>query len=262
MCDLSAGFAGEWDYVVGFEAVDYTAILVFGIEHGFKSGVIEVCGEVGESAVGDCLIGPQFVTGMEEVGYDGECVDSVEGAVFDADVVEAKVVGVYLESVGAFFVVGVEVDVVIQGEVVDHLCNGDVDEVAGILCATQIFAEYLHEECLAGSFLALEHDIFMELIAAAGEHFFGERASIEIVQEKAEDVAVVLVDFEAPILRFEYYFVGDEHYQCGVSLINIRVGEILSVDICLPDFFCGSSYGAIEGQPRFGLFTISTSEGV
>ncbi len=175
---------------------------------------------MGEASVGDGGVAPQFVASVEEVVDYGCGVDTVERAVFHADVVEAQVEGLDLEAGAAVFVVGVEVDVVVDGEVVYHLSDGYVVEEPWVGCEAEVFGEYLHYHSLADTYAALEHDVFVEFLATAGEHFFGEGALVEVVEEEAEDVAVVVVDVEAAALWGEDNLVGNGDEEFAVRLID------------------------------------------
>ena len=55
--------------------------------------------------------------------------------------------------------------------------------------------------------------MFVELVATAGEHSFGQRAVVEVVEEEPQDVAVVVVDYECAVLVSEHDVVGDPQ-QC------------------------------------------------
>lgn len=88
MSILSPGFTGEGDYVVGFEAVNDAAVLVFGCELGRELLVGEVGGEVCETACVLAEVSPDLVAGVEEVTDDCLGVDAVKGTVVDADVIE------------------------------------------------------------------------------------------------------------------------------------------------------------------------------
>lgn len=86
---LSAAFACQGDYVVGFEPVDNATVGIFLTEFFFQRVVVEVGCEMGEFSVEFNFVGPDFVAGVEEVADDGIGVYAVERAVIYADVVEA-----------------------------------------------------------------------------------------------------------------------------------------------------------------------------
>ena len=206
----------------------------------FKLFDRKVGGEVG-AATFVCVKCPYFVAGMQEVVDDGECVDAVEGAVFDADVVEAKVVRSDGEATAVFFVVCVSVDVVVYGEVVDHLRDRDVVEEARVVGSSEVFAEALHQEGFAGTYGSLYEDVFVQFVSARGEDLFGEGASVEVVEEESQDVAVVVVDFKSTVLGGEDDVVGDPYEEFAVRFVYVGVGEVCAGDfVACDDVLCAS----------------------
>ncbi len=200
----AAARTGHGDDVIGLEAVDDASVVVFLAELLSQLVVVEIGGEVGEAPL-EGFVGPYLVAGVKEVADHGVGVDAVEGTVVETDVVEADVDGVDLEAAAVLFVVGVLVDVVVNREVVDHLGDGDVDEVAGVVGAPQVFGEYLHEHGLAHSYPTLQKNVFVELVTTVGEYILAQGAVVEVVEEEAHDILVVVVENELTALGREYY---------------------------------------------------------
>lgn len=199
---LSTACAGEFDDVVGLESVDGTVV---GVGEFFGERLLgEVCGEVSATAP----LGPYLVSCMKKLSDEAFAVLPEESLCLQSDVVEADIGGaaavesiVFLDS-GAV-VVGVAVEVVVDGVVVDHLGDGDIEEEVGVLCPAQIFGEDLHQECLAYTFVATDKERFGEFAALGGEDVFGEGAVVEVVEQKGDDLSVAVVDDELASLRGE-----------------------------------------------------------
>ena len=142
---LSSAFSHKGYYVVSFETVNETAETVIALEPLLKFVVVEVCGEVGKLAV----LRPNLVASVQELIGEETCVHAEESAVLYADVVEAHVLWVALETTALLLVVGETVEVVVNGVVIDHLRDRQVPEETRVVGALEILAEDLHEERLA-----------------------------------------------------------------------------------------------------------------
>ena len=78
------------------------------------------------------VVCPDFVACVEEFVGEQLGVGAVEFDRLHSDVVEADVDGRASEPFVFLFVVGVAVEVVVEGVVVHHLCNGQVVEEARV----------------------------------------------------------------------------------------------------------------------------------
>ena len=126
---LSSTLSHKGYYVVSFETVNETAETVIALEPLLKFVVVEVCGEVGKLAV----LRPNLVASVQELIGEETCVHAEESAVLYADVVEAHVLWVALETTALLLVVGETVEVVVNGVVIDHLRDRQVPEERGLL---------------------------------------------------------------------------------------------------------------------------------
>lgn len=148
---LSPRRAGNFNHVVGFEAVDDAAISVG--EFFFELGDIEVGSKVGALAT---ILRPNFVAGVDELVDEFFGIHAIKGFALQADVVEAYIDRVDAETGAVFLVVGVLVEVVVQSVVVNHLGNREVFEAVGVVGAPQVLREYLHEHSFACAAVAGE----------------------------------------------------------------------------------------------------------
>ena len=128
---LSSTLSHKGYYVVSFEAINETAVTVIALEPLFKLLVVKVCSQVGELAE----LCPNLVASVKELISEQPGVHSEERAVLYADVVEAHVFGLALETSAFLLEVGEAVEVVVYGVVVDHLCDRQVVKETRVVCA-------------------------------------------------------------------------------------------------------------------------------
>ena len=162
---LSSTLSHKGYYVVSFERSTRTAETVIALEPLLKFVVVEVGGEVGKLAV----LRPNLVASVQELIGEETCVHAEESAVLYADVVEAHVLWVALETTALFLVVGETIEVVVNGVVIDHLRDRQVPEETRVVGALEILAEDLHEERLAHTDTALYEDALVQLVATTGK---------------------------------------------------------------------------------------------
>lgn len=222
---LSPAGAGEGDDVVGFEAV-VGALEGVGECFGELRG-----GEVGGEVSAAAPLCPDFVAGMEELGDELLGVLPEECLGGDADVVEAHVGGAAAVKGVVFLdagpvVVGVAVEVVVDGVVVNHFGDGDIEEEVGIVGVAEVFGEELHEECLADAFITAQEQGLGEFVAFVGEDGFGDGRIVEVMEEEEDDDAVVVVDDEFALLRSKDNVVGDVGKEAHVDVKDEGVGKV------------------------------------
>lgn len=181
---------------------------------------------------------------------DGVGVDAVEWTVVDANVVEAEVDRGSLEAAGAFDVVEVAVDVVVDGVMVDHLGDGDIVEVAGIAGAAQILGEYLHEHGFAYPYPTLQEDVFVEFVTSARKYLFASRGTVEVQEEEFDYVAVVVVDDEGAALWGEDS-IGDVEQEVGMSIVDFGIVDVGDPFAGAQGFVLDAQGYGMEGFPRF-----------
>lgn len=209
---LSSTLSHKGYYVVSFETVNETAETVIALEPLLKFVVVEVCGEVGKLAV----LRPNLVASVQELICEETSVHAEECAVLYADVVEAHVLRVALETTALLLVVGETVEVVVNGVVVDHLSDRQVPEETRVVGALEILAEDLHEERLAHTDTALYEDALVQLVATTGKDLLCQRAVVEIVKQETQHITVVVVNDELAPLRSKHNVVGNVHDECAV----------------------------------------------
>lgn len=90
----------------------------------------------------------------------------------------------------------------------------------------EVLGEALHYHSLADTDTALEHDMLVQLIATLRENLLGQLAVVEVVEQKADNLLVMLINNESAVLRFNDNYVGDVQEQPGVQLIYGRVGKV------------------------------------
>lgn len=165
-----------------------------------------------------------------------------------------------MESAGVADVVEVGVDVVVDGVVVDHLGDGDVDEAAGAGDPAQVDGEDLHEHCFADADASLQENVFVQLVSSFGEDFFAEWRAVEIVEEEADHLTVVFVNDEFAALGGKDG-VGNMEEEVGMCAIDFGVsdlGECLGCFVCvllhsMGDFL--QCLPCVEG-PAFGFESV------
>ena len=209
---LSSTLSHKGDYVISFEAVNETAETVIALEPLLKFIVVEVGSEVGKLAV----LRPNLVASVEELIGEETCVHSEESAVLYADVVEAHVLWVALETTALLLVVGETVEVVVNGVVIDHLRDRQVPEETRAVGALEILAEDLHEERLAHTDTALYEDALVQLVATTGKDLLCQRTVVEVVEQETQHITVVVVNDELAPLRSKHNVVGNVHDECAV----------------------------------------------
>lgn len=128
---LSSTLSHKGYYVVSFETVNETAETVIALEPLLKFVVVEVCGEVGKLAE----LRPNLVASVKELISEQPGVHAEERTVLYADVVEAHIFGFALEALAFLLKVSEAVEVVVDGVVVDHLCDRHVVKEARVVCA-------------------------------------------------------------------------------------------------------------------------------
>ena len=156
---------------------------------------------------------------MEEFVGEDFCVHAVECGGLNSDVVEADVDGSALESTIFLLIECVSVEVVVECVVVDHLRDGEVVEEVWVVGVAEVFGEDLHKEGFAGTHIAVEQDVFVELVTSVGEYFFGKGAAVEVVEEEAEYLPVIVVDHKLAVLICEH-FIGDHSEQPCVGSVD------------------------------------------
>lgn len=212
---LSSAIAAEGYYIVGLETVDQSpeAVFVFFLEL--------LNGEVGCDVGFEVELRPYFIAGMEEFIGQHLCIHAVEGGGLDADVIEADVYRLTPEALILLLVEGVAVEVVVEGIVVYHLRYREVVEEVGIVRVPEVFRENLHQESFTGSDIALEHDVLVELVTAIRKDFLGQGAVVEVEEQKAKHIPVVIVNHELAALICKD-LVGNPEKELCMGLVNLR----------------------------------------
>ena len=222
---LATAFPHKGYYVVSFEAVNESAEAVIALKPLLKFVVVEVGSEVGEATI----LCPNLVASVEELIGKQPCVHAEECAVLYADVVEAHVLRVALEATALLLVVGEAVEVVVNGVVIDHLRDREVPKKARVVGSTQVLAEDLHEERFAHTDTALQEDALVQFVATTGKDLLSQWAVVEVVEQEAQHVSVVVVDDELAPLRSKYHGVGNVNEERAVSRVNTGVGKVVGL---------------------------------
>lgn len=197
---------------------------------------------------------------MQELVGEQPCVHAEECLVLYADVVEADILGAALEAAALLLMVGEAVEVVVDGVVVDHLCDREVVEEARIIGAPQVLGEDLHEERLAHTDTTLDEEVLVELVAPTGKDLFGKWAIVEIVEQEAQHLLVVVIDNEATALRSQHHVVGDEDDELAVGVVDVLVGEVVGIGPLLVEVFAEAGGTLVHGEPRNLLLSLVLAE--
>lgn len=246
--ELSAAFAGHRDYVIGFETVDDTTIGILLAKLRLEFFVVEIGCEVGELAVELGGVRPYFVAGMKEIVDDSVGVDAVERAIVDTNIVEAKIERRTLETAPPLDIVEETVDVIVDGIIIDHLSDADIEELSRRVDASEIFGENLHEHSFAHADATLQEDVFVEFVTTVGEHLFASAATVEVEHQKADDHAVVVVDDKFPSLRGED-IVGHEDEKICVSIVDFGIVHVGKSARLAFDLGAQAQSSLVEGGP-------------
>ena len=207
---LSSTLSHKGYYVVSFETVNETAETVIALEPLLKFVVVEVCGEVGKLAV----LRPNLVASVQELICEETSVHAEECAVLYADVVEAHVLRVALETTALLLVVGETVEVVVNGVVVDHLSDRQVPEETRVVGALEILAEDLHEERNSmKKVLILEDEVSIRSFVVINL----KRAGYEVVEAGTGEEALELLKANPDV---------------GVAILDIMLPGIDGFEVC------------------------------
>ena len=175
---LSPAFAEEWYYVICFEAVNDTTILVSSHEPFFECFFVKISGDVGK-LFPTC---PNVIASEEELISKDCGVHAVENLIIvKSDIVEAYILRLRHKAYTFLLIECVSVKVVVDGVVIYHLRDRQVMKESRRLYAPKILGETLHQQSLANAGATHQHNVLVQLIASAWEYFFSKFAVIEIV---------------------------------------------------------------------------------
>ena len=177
------------------------------------------------------VVRPYLVAGVKEFVCQQAYTHTVElFVVIDSDIVKTDVDRLTLEAAAFLLVVGLAVEVVVNGVVVYHLRDREIMEEVGRTDATQVFREDLHQQGLADAYTSLNKKGLVHLVVSVGENIFAERTAVEVIKQKAQYLAVVIVNDELAALRLEDNFICDpqqELLMCAEGVVMLTLHTYL-----------------------------------